>query len=113
MKNAKNKPSHLNVLNGSRDIPFQSQEFEQDGCHHFADFQPPFHLNMTSQIARHDKMKVQYFICLLSDLFTILQSVRSEQRNSTQKRKLAFVQKQKTTVFLQQERVYHHLFFKT
>ena len=34
----KNKPSHLNVLNGSRDYPFQSQEFEQDGCHHFAAF---------------------------------------------------------------------------
>ena len=24
----------LNVPNGSRDIPFQSQEFEQDGCHY-------------------------------------------------------------------------------
>ena len=43
-----------------------------------------------------DKMKVQYFMSLLSDLFTILQSVRSEQRNSTQRRKLAFIQKQKT-----------------
>ena len=25
----------LNALNGSRDIPLQSQEFEQDGCRHF------------------------------------------------------------------------------
>ena len=48
-----------------------------------------------------DKMKVQYFTSLLSDLFTILQSVKSEQRNSAQRRKLAFVQKQKTIVFLQ------------
>ena len=39
----------LNVPNGSRDIPFQSQEFEQYGCRHFVDFLPRFHLNMTSQ----------------------------------------------------------------
>ena len=28
----------LNVPNGSRDIPFQSQEFKQHGRHHFVDF---------------------------------------------------------------------------
>ena len=28
----------LNAPNGSRDIPFQSQEFEQDGRRHFVDF---------------------------------------------------------------------------
>ena len=28
----------LNALNGSRDIPFQSQEFEQYGRLHFVDF---------------------------------------------------------------------------
>ena len=38
----------LNVPNGSGDIPFQSQEFEQDGCCHFVGFQPHFHLNITS-----------------------------------------------------------------
>ena len=38
----------LNVLNGSRDIPLQSQEFGQDGHCHFVGFQPHFHLNMTS-----------------------------------------------------------------
>ena len=27
----------LNAPNGSRDIPFQSREFEQDGCRHFVD----------------------------------------------------------------------------
>ena len=48
-----------------------------------------------------DKMKVQYFMSLLSDLFIFLQSVRSEQRNSTQTRKFASVQKQKTIVFSQ------------
>ena len=37
----------LNVPNGSRDIPFQRQEFEQDGHRHFVCFQPHFHLNMT------------------------------------------------------------------
>ena len=39
----------LNVPNGSRDIPFQSQELRQDGHRHFVDFQPHFQLNMTSQ----------------------------------------------------------------
>ena len=28
----------LNVPNSSRDIPFQSREFEQDGHRHFVDF---------------------------------------------------------------------------
>ena len=28
----------LNAPNSSRDIPFQSQEFEQDGQRHFVDF---------------------------------------------------------------------------
>ena len=27
----------LNAPNGSEDIPFQGQEFEQDGCRHFVD----------------------------------------------------------------------------
>ena len=38
----------LNAPNGSQDIPFQSQEFGQDGHRHFVDFQPHFQLNMTS-----------------------------------------------------------------
>ena len=38
----------FNVPNGSRDIPFQSQEFEQDGRRHFVGFQLHFHLHMTS-----------------------------------------------------------------
>ena len=39
----------LNAPSGSRDIPFQSQEFEQDGRRHLVGFQLHFHLNMTSQ----------------------------------------------------------------
>ena len=39
----------LNPPNGSRDIPFQSQEFGQDRHCHFVGFQPLFDLNMTSQ----------------------------------------------------------------
>ena len=39
----------LNAPNGSRDIPFQNQQFEQDGRLHFVGFQPHFHLSMTSQ----------------------------------------------------------------
>ena len=42
---------------GSRDIPFHSQEFGQDGYRHFVDFQPHFHINMTSQIQCHKTMK--------------------------------------------------------
>ena len=37
------------MLNDSRDIPFQSQEFEQDGHRNFVGFQPYFHVNMMSQ----------------------------------------------------------------
>ena len=39
----------LNAPNCSRDISFQTQQFEQDGCRHFVGFWPRFHLNMTSQ----------------------------------------------------------------
>ena len=65
--------------NGSQDIPSQSQEFEQYGRRHFVDFLA----SMTSQTnaARHWKMKVQYLMSLLFDLFEILQAVRSEQTN--------------------------------
>ena len=39
VKNAKKWAiTGLNAPDGSRDIPFQSQEFEQDGCRHFVDF---------------------------------------------------------------------------
>ena len=39
MKNAKQQAiTDLNAPNGSRDIPFQSQECEQYGHHHFVDF---------------------------------------------------------------------------
>ena len=50
MKHAKKRViTDLNAPNGSRDIPFQSREFGQDGHRHFVGFQPHFHLNMTSQ----------------------------------------------------------------
>ena len=69
----------LNAPNGSRDTPFQSQEFGQDGHCHFVGFQPHFRLNMTSQTMLQDneKMKVQYLRSLLFDLFEILQAVRT------------------------------------
>ena len=37
----------LNAPNGSRDIPFQSQEFGKDGNRHFVGFQPYFYSIMT------------------------------------------------------------------
>ena len=74
----------LNAPNGSRDIPFQSQEFGQDGHRHFVGFQPHFRLNMTSQTQyckTIKKVKVQYLRSLLFDLFETLQAVRTCQRN--------------------------------
>ena len=47
----------LNAPNGSRDIPFQSQEFGQDGYRHFLCFQPHFQLNMTSETQYFKAMK--------------------------------------------------------
>ena len=47
----------LSAPNGSRDIPFQSQEFEQDGYRHFVGFQPHFQSNMTSQTQYCKTMK--------------------------------------------------------
>ena len=39
VQNAKKRAiTNLNAPNGSRDIPFQSQEFEQYGRRHFVDF---------------------------------------------------------------------------
>ena len=49
MKKKTRAITDLNAPNSSRDIPFQSQEFEQDGRRHSVGFQPYFHLNMTSQ----------------------------------------------------------------
>ena len=69
--------------NGSRDIPFQSQEFGQDGHRHFVSFQPHFHLNMTSQTQccmTMKKMKAQYLSSLLFVLFETLQPFRTQQR---------------------------------
>ena len=58
MKNAKKRAiTDLNEPNGSRDIPFQSQEFGQDEHRHFVGFQPHFHLNMTSQMQYCKAMK--------------------------------------------------------
>ena len=50
MKNAEKRAIiDLNAPNVSRVIPFQSQEFGQDGHRDFVGFQPRFQLNMTSQ----------------------------------------------------------------
>ena len=47
----------INAPDGSRDIPSQSQEFEQNGSRHFVSFQPHFHVNMTSQTQSSKTMK--------------------------------------------------------
>ena len=47
----------LNPPDGSQSIPFQSQEFEQDGRRHFVGLQPHFHLNMTSRMQSYKTMK--------------------------------------------------------
>ena len=58
-ENAKKKRAitDLNVPNGSRDIPFQSLEFEQDGRRQFVGYEPHSHLNMTSQTQSCKTMK--------------------------------------------------------
>ena len=74
----------LNVPNGSRDIPFRSQEFVKDGHRHFAGFQPSFSIkyDITDSILQdNEKLKVQYLRSLLFDLFETLQAVRTWQRN--------------------------------
>ena len=58
VKNAKKRAiTDLNAPNGSWDVPFQSQEFGQDGHRHFLGFQPHFQLNMTSQTQYCKTMK--------------------------------------------------------
>ena len=75
----------LNAPNGSRDIPFQSLEFGQDGYRHLAGFSASFSIKyeVTDAILQdNEKMKVQYLRSLLFDLFETLQAVRAWQRNS-------------------------------
>ena len=74
----------LNAPDGSRDIPFQSQEFGQDGHRHFVRFSASFSIkyDVTDAILQdNEEMKVQYLRSLLLDLFEILQAVRTWQRN--------------------------------
>ena len=85
MKNAKKRAiSDLNALYGSRDIPFQSQEFGQDGRRHFVGFPASFSLKYDvtdAMLQDNEKMKVQYLRSFLFDLFETLQAVRTWQRN--------------------------------
>ena len=60
----------LNAPNGSRDIPFQSQEFGQDGHHHFVGFRRHFRLNMTSQTQCCNTMKK--WMCNISGVFCLI-----------------------------------------
>ena len=60
----------LNAPNGSRDIPFQSQEFGQDGYRHFVGCQPHFQLNMTSQTQYCKTMKK--WNCNISGVFFLI-----------------------------------------
>ena len=74
----------LNAPNGSRDIPFQSQEFGQDGHRHLISFQPLFPLKYDvtdAMLQDNEKMKVQYSTSLLFDLFETLQAVSTCHRN--------------------------------
>ena len=74
----------LNGPNGSRDIPFQSQEFGQNGHRHFVGFSASFSLKYDvtdAMLQDNEKMKVQYLRSFLFDLFETLQAVRTWQRN--------------------------------
>ena len=83
MQKQKRSITDLNAPNGSRDIPFQSQEFGQDlpFCRFSASFSIKY--DVTDAILQdNEKMKVQYLRSLLFDLFETLQAVRAWQRNS-------------------------------
>ena len=70
----------LNATNGSREIPFQSQEFKQGGRHQICRFSAPFSLkyDVTDAILQdNEQMKAQYLRSLLFDLFETLQIVRT------------------------------------
>ena len=68
--------ANLNAPNGSRVIPFQSQEFEQDECWFSASFSLKY--DLTDVILQdNEKMKVQYLRSLLYDLSETLQAVRT------------------------------------
>ena len=74
----------LNAPNGSRDIPLQSQEFEVIWTSPFCRFLAsiPLKYDVTDAMLQDiEKMKVQYVMSLLFDLFEILQAVESEQTN--------------------------------
>ena len=71
MKTARKQAiTDLNVPNGSRDIPFQTQEFGEDGHRHFVGFQPHFQLNMTSQMQYCKTMKK--WKCNISEVFCLI-----------------------------------------
>ena len=118
-KNAKKWAlTDLNAPNGSRDISFQSQEFEQDGSRHFGGFQPHFHINMTSRTQScktKKKLKVRYLRSLLFDLFEILQAVRTWQRDlSWFQISLLWQPKSTQLSFIEKTKVYYlrKMFFK-
>ena len=81
----KNEPSPTSMRQMVLEIfHLKVRNLVQDGHRHFVGFQPHFQLNMTSQMQyckTMKKMKVQYLMNLLFDLFEILQAVRSEQTN--------------------------------
>ena len=70
MKNAKKRAiTDLNARNGSRAIPFPSQEFGQDGH--------PKHDVTDAMLQNKEKMKVEYISSLLFDLFKTLHAIRN------------------------------------
>ena len=67
----------LNAPCGSRDIPFENQEFGQDEHCHFVSFQAHFHINITPQMQYCKTIKKSK----LFDLFEAFQAIRTWQRN--------------------------------
>ena len=84
--NAKQRAvTDFNGPDSSGDIPLQSQEFEQLLTSPFCRFLASFSIkyDVTEAMQQDiEKMKVQYHISLLFDLFEILQAVTSKQVSS-------------------------------
>ena len=77
MQKKKRAITNLNAPNGSRDIPFQSQEFGQDGyCRLSASFSLKYDVT-DAMLQDNEKMKAQYLRNLLFDLFATLHAVRT------------------------------------
>ena len=102
--------TNFNAPDGSRDIPFQKQEFVQDGHRHFCTFSASFSLKYDvtdAMLQDNERIKVQYLRSLLFGLFEILQTARTWQRTSLDFKSCCYGnQNQNDCLLLKKRKVY-------